>query len=63
MGKAHALEDHSGHGFARRAHVLRIWHEPSGNHVKPPAALAQRNQPASVIETLDAPLFQGESLP
>ena len=36
MGKAQAIENHSGHGFARRYHFLIIWHEMPVNHVHQP---------------------------
>jgi hypothetical protein len=62
-GTAHAIQHHAGHGLARRHHCWIIWHEMSVQHVQQPEVLADRSNHASVIETLDAHLFQVTTLP
>jgi hypothetical protein len=57
------MEDHPGHGFARRDHVLCIWHETGIAHVHQPSGVDHRNDHAQVIETLDANLFHWSTPP
>jgi hypothetical protein len=63
MGKAQAIEQHAGHGFARRHHCLIIWHEMPVNHVHQPSVLDDSSNQTSVIETLDAHLCHLATLP
>jgi hypothetical protein len=36
MGTAPALKEHPSHGFAGRAPLWRLWHEPAVNRIKQP---------------------------
>src|SRR4029450_10750791 len=63
MGKAQAMQNHSGDSFAWRNHFLLIWHETSVNHGHQPSVLHHRSDQASMIETLDANLFHLATLP
>jgi hypothetical protein len=63
VGNAQAIEHHAGHGFARRHPCLSIWHKRPVKHGDQPSVLNDSSHHAYVIETLDAHLFHGTTLP